>query len=445
MSDDGHLDAVDVRDLLSQALRGERGTWVVSHLAAGCAACRALVVAAVHRAQEAPAEPAEYDAAFDRALALAGARAACEQADRERGALAWPELREKPQGRRLMIVRSSRRYTTPGVLEALFRDYHEVLWRFPREGLEVAELGLEIVAGLDARRHHAVRLADLRGEAMAIAGNAHRMAGRHAEAAPLLLAAARQLQDGTCNPLAEAQLWFFFGDYLQSVCRFEKAARAYLSAEQVYWAIGERHLAARALVARAESMGHLHPEQGIRLVRRAIPDIDGRRDPELELAAHHSLAWYLNDAGQGWRAREEVRSSADLYQRFGGHAVAALARAWLVGRIDRSLHELDPARRSFERAWVGFEELGMGGHLTMLSIDRAELAVVSGEFAGAAALLGRMAVQVKSWGVNRETRSVLRRLREAVLARRCTRGAFRQAALAVRRSWAKDGAAGGGA
>jgi tetratricopeptide (TPR) repeat protein len=445
-SDDGHLDAEDVRNLLKQKLpeaRGQRGQWVVSHLATGCERCRARVVEAVHQAMEAPAKAGEYGAAFDNAIAQAGVRAAFEHEDRARGARAWPELRDNPPGRRLMMVRSSRRYTTPGVLEALFRDYHQVLWRFPREGLEVALLGLEIAQRLDRRRHSAVRLADLRGEALAIAGNAHRWAGRHGEAAPLLVEAARQLRDGSCNPLAEAQLRTYFGDYWQSLRRFEKAAGAYRGAEQVYRGIGERHLAAQALVSRAESMGYLHPEQGIRLVRRAIQDIDGARDPELELAAHHNLAWYLNDAGQGWQAREQLLRSAGLYQRFGGHAVAALTRAWLEGRIERSLHQLDEARRLFERAWAGFQELDMEIHLTMLSIDRAELSVVSGELAAAAALLRRMAVQARTWGVSRETRSVLRRLREAVLSRRSTRGAFRQASLAVRRSWAKEGAAGG--
>ncbi len=138
--------------------------------------------------------------------------------------------------------------------------------------------------------------------------------------------------------------------------------------------------------------------------------------------------------------------SAGLYQRFNGDAVASLSRAWLQGRIDRSLHELDQARRSYERAWAGFEELGMQLHLTMVAIDRAELQVAGGEFGSAAALLGRTLRLVRSWGIRRETLGVLRLLREAVGARHCARAAFRQASLSVRRSWARSEApAGAGA
>ena len=76
-------------------------------------------------------------------------------------------------------------------------------------------------------------------------------------------------------------------------------------------------------------------------------------------------------------------------------------------------------------------------HLTMLSIDRAELKVTEGEFGGAAALLASTVVLVKQWGVTRETLAVLRMLHEAVAARQCQGRAFRQASLAVRRSWSK--------
>ena len=81
-------------------------------------------------------------------------------------------------------------------------------------------------------------------------------------------------------------------------------------------------------------------------------------------------------------------------------------------------------------------------HLTMLSIDRAELQAAAGELGNAAALLARIMRLVEGWGVGHETLAALRLLREAVLSRQCERAAFRQASLAVRRSWAKAGAGG---
>jgi tetratricopeptide (TPR) repeat protein len=441
---DQHLDATDVRQLLARKLTEESSRRVIGHLLAGCGACRERVREGLRRAGE---EAAAYDAAFDRAvvavLGKEGRLLDARRAEAAAGAALWQKLRDQPAGRRWTMVCNSPRYRTAGVLEALFRDYREGLWRDPAEGLELAELAMTIAEGLDAGKMRASWVADLQAEALAIAGNANRLADCPGEARRLLRQAAIRLRLGRGDLLLEGQLLSYQGSYWQSVGKFEQAARRFGRAEQGYRQIGELHLAARALVARAEAIGYLHPERGVRLIRRALREIDGARDPHLELAAHHSLAWYLNDAGQSREAQAEVGRAATLYQRFGGDAVASLSRAWLQGRIDRSLDERDQARRSYDRAWAGFAELGMGIHLTMLSIDRAELRVAEGEFGSAAALLARMVALVRRWGINRETRSVLQLLREAVVRRQCERTSFRQAALVVRRSWARDEAAGG--
>ncbi len=437
--DERHLDAIDVEDLLTRRLSNDRRRRVVGHLVGGCEACRARVRT---RLVAARAEVSAYQAAIDAAFAKSAVRIRGDLADLAAGALLWSGLRDQPAGRRMMIVRNSRRYGTAGVLAALLRDYHEVFWRDPREGVEIAELGVAIAERLDGGSCHRARLADLQGEALAIAANAMRLASRHGEAAQLLLAAERLRCDGSGDLLLEGRLLTYQGSLWQTLAHCDEAAQAFGRAEQAYRKAGELHLAARSLVARAEAIGYVHPVQGVRLIRRAIPDIDGARDPHLELAAHHGLAWYLNDAGWGWEARAEVARSAALYQRFSGDAVASLSRAWLQGRIDRSLHELDQARRSYERAWAGFEELGMEIHLAMLAIDRAELQVAAGELASAAALLARIMGLVESWGVGRETLAALRTLHEAVAARRCERAAFRRASLLVRRSWAQAGASG---
>jgi len=437
--DDRHLDANDVEDLLARRLSHDRRRRVVGHLVGDCEPCRARVRSRLVQARE---EVSAYQAAIDAALAKSAVHIRRELADLAAGAQLWAGLRDQPPGRRMLMVRNARRYGTAGVLAALLRDYHEALWRDPREGLEIAELGLAIAERLDDGSRHGARLADLQSEALGIAANAMRLASCHGDAAELLLAAEQLRWAGSGDLLLEGRLLTYQGSLWQTLRHFDEAAQVFGQAEQAYRKAGEPHLAARSLVARAEAIGYLHPVQGVRLIRRAIPDIDGARDPHLELAAHHSLAWYLNDAGWVWEAREEVGRSAVLYQRFSGDAVASLSRAWLQGRIDRSLHELDQARRSYERAWAGFEELGMEIHLTMLAIDRAELQVAAGELASAAALLARIMMLVESWGVGRETLAALRLLREAVLSRQCERAAFRRASVAVRRCWAKVGAGG---
>jgi tetratricopeptide (TPR) repeat protein len=442
--DDRHLDATDVASLLAMNLSTDAGCRVLGHLVGECEACRERVRDALAREKEqASAYDKAIEAAFASAIAGSGKLIAGRLAELEAGAALWPVLRELPAGRRLTIVRNSPKYTTAGVLEALLRDYREGLWRDPVESLAIAELGIAIVDRLDDGRYSAARLADLRGEALAIAGDAKRLAGHPVDAATLLRDAAWQLADGSGDVLLEGRWLAYLGSLWQSVGRFEKAAEAFSNAEQAYRRAEEPHLVARCLVSRAEAIGHLHPEEAIRLIRRAIPDIDACRDPHLELAAHHGLAWHLNDAGQVLEARAEAGRSDGLYQRFRGDALASLSRAWLQGRINRSLRELDEARRWYERAWAGFEDLGMESHLALLSIDRAELQAEAGEFASAGWLLAKAVVLVKGWGASREALAVLRLLREAVESRRCETAAFRQASLAVRRAWGKTAAARG--
>jgi tetratricopeptide (TPR) repeat protein len=443
-SDDRHLDARDVHGLLARSLSLEDRRRVIGHLIGDCDACRERVKEELRREREmAAAYGRAVDAACEAAIAESGRLIAAQQADLGTGALLWRELRELPAGRRLTIVGNSRRYRTAGVLRALLRDYREGLWRDPGKGVEIAELGVAIAMSLDGGKYRASWLADLRGEAVAIAGNAQRLAGRPGEAAKLLHQAAKLLSGGSGDPLLTGQLLAYEGSRWLSLGSFKQAARAFGRAEQTYRRIGEVHLAARSMVARAEAIGNLDPERAIRLIRRALPDIDVSRDPQLELAAHHHLAWYLNDAGRQDEAWEEAGRSADLYQRASGDALASLSRAWLKGRIDRSRQELEQARRFYERAWAGFVELGMESHLAMLAVDRAELEAAEGDFASGAWLLARTLVLLKRWGASREALGVLRLLGAEVKAGRCERARFRQASLAVRRAWGRLEAGGG--
>src|SRR5260370_36818059 len=139
--DERHLDAIDVEDLLARRLSHDRRRRVVGHLVGGCEPCRARVRS---RLVQARAEVSAYQAAIDAALAKSAVRIGRELADLAAGALLWAGLRDQPPGRRMMIVRNSRRYGTAGVLAALLRDYHEGFWRGPRGGLAARGLGVAL-------------------------------------------------------------------------------------------------------------------------------------------------------------------------------------------------------------------------------------------------------------------------------------------------------------
>src|SRR6202049_2762350 len=209
-----HLDAPAVTQLLARGLTEESSRRVVGHLLGGCGVCRDRAREGLRRAGE---EAAAYDAAFDRAVAAVlgkgGRLLDARSAEVAAGAALWEKLREQPPGRRCIMVGNSPRYRTAGLLEALFRDYREGLWRDPAEGLELAELAMTIAEGLDAGKIRASRLADLQAEALAIAGNANRLAACPREARRLLRQAALRLRLGRGGLLLEGQVLGYPGGY----------------------------------------------------------------------------------------------------------------------------------------------------------------------------------------------------------------------------------------
>jgi tetratricopeptide (TPR) repeat protein len=436
-----HLDCTDLEDLLAWNLAGDRRRHVLGHLVAGCPGCRARVRHArrlAFRLVPPASRLYDYDAAIGRALLRADALWRHELAEQRAGAALWAAVRQLPPGWRSIRLLNSPRHHTAGVLLALLDDYREAERTNLAEALDLAALALALAERLAPDWTGAARLADLRTTALVHAANAHRLAGSNRRATSLLVRAARTQQQGSGEPLLEADLLTAAGRLWQARRHFERAAQTFAAAEDIYRKIGDAHGVAGSLVARARAIGHHHPRQGIRLIRRALPDLDAGLDPQLELAAHHHLAWYLHDAGQIWDAQVELRASAGLYLRDGGNALASLERAWLRGRIARSLLEFDEARRAYGLARSGFEDLGVEAQLTLVAIDRAELEVAQGELTGAAALLADTLARVIRWGVSRGTLTILYQLRESVLTRRCRRASFRQAALAVRSRWAPE-------
>lgn len=176
--DDGHLDETDLNDLAAWRLPAERSRRIVAHLAGACAVCVARFQARLERQEGDGAGEGAYEGAVLAAVIRSHAASRAEQAMREAGAALWEGLREIPPGRRVTMVLNSRRYRTAGVVEALLRDYREGGWRVPGEGLALAELAVALAARIEPGGRSAERLADLRGEAQAVAADALRLGRR---------------------------------------------------------------------------------------------------------------------------------------------------------------------------------------------------------------------------------------------------------------------------
>jgi tetratricopeptide (TPR) repeat protein len=435
MSDRGHLRRSEVVDLKAETLPPERMRLVVAHLARGCPVCTDNLEEGIAGLRRANARRTErsYGRAVERALTKAAELARTIAAELARGRAVWDGLRKLPAGRRLTLVQSSRRHSTAAVLQVILEALRGAMWQEPAEVLEHAVLAATIARRLDEETALPWLVADLQAEALAMAGNAHSVMARFDEAESLLAEASRRARRGSCDPLVEAVVLGYQGAHQLARRQFRTAERFLARAERLYRRVGQLHPAARMLVQRAGAIGHLHPEQGVRLTRRALEEMEVEFEPGLELEAVHQLAWCLCDAGQPLEARSEVESSGELYLRFG--ALASFSRSWLLGRIHRALDEFEDAERLFGRAWVGFLEIGARLPLAMLAIDVAEIRVAVGNPGGAAAQLAELLVLARGWGVRSESLAILGVLRREIAAGGCDRVAFRRAALALRRAW----------
>jgi hypothetical protein len=80
--------------------------------------------------------------------------------------------------------------------------------------------------------------------------------------------------------------------------------------DQLY---GDRHEEGRTLQKLALVLGHDDPALGAALAERALALIDPVREARCELAARHTLVWFLNDRGLGWEALDLLERTRPLY------------------------------------------------------------------------------------------------------------------------------------
>jgi tetratricopeptide (TPR) repeat protein len=429
-----HLKRSEVPGFRARTLEPSRFHEIWCHLLEACPICDRRLKEGWPASLEVSWDESAYARAVDRALERAQAMFLAGAAAREEGEALWAALRREPPGRRLTVVQSSRRHCTAAVLRAILGEVRDTAWQEPVERLELAELGVAVARRLDERAGAPWIVADLLAEALALASHAHCLMARFDEAERLLIEAGTWTRRGTGEPLVEALVLGTQGIHYLARRRFRRAERLLARAERLYREVGQSHLASRMLVQRASAIGHLHPEQGVRLTRRALGEMEVEVEPGLELEAVHQLSWCLCDAGRPREARWEMERHAVLYLR-SGQAMASFSRYWLLGRIHRALEEFEDAERLFGRAWLGFVEIDARLPLTMLALDVAELRAARGDLRGAAGCLAETLLLARAWGVQRESLVILRLLRRVVAAGGGERSLFRRAALALRRTW----------
>ncbi len=209
-------------------------------------------------------EAALYDEAFrktERCLASASERI---QRERQLAAAQWATLEGHPPTRRLVMVRNDARLHHWGLFDRLLAKSREAA-----EGdgaaavVDLAELALAVAERLDPEVYGEERACDFKTEALAVLGDARRLAGDFAGARLAFSQARIHLEMGTGDLLEEAGL---LGGLVKLLCdlgEYEKAGRSLQRAGALYHRMGDHHLDGMALV-QPEKEGEREKEAGER-------------------------------------------------------------------------------------------------------------------------------------------------------------------------------------
>lgn len=187
-------------------------------------------------------ETVRYEEAFRKTeIRLAEAH---ERVRRERNLASqqWASLEGHPHARRLVMVRNDERLHHWGLYDLLLdrsRAAAEADTVDAAAAVSMAELSLAVAERLDPEVYGAERIADFKTAALAILGDARRLAGDFAGSRLAFSQARMNLEMGTGDLLEEAGLLSGLVNLLCDLGEYEKAARSLYRASALYRRMGD--------------------------------------------------------------------------------------------------------------------------------------------------------------------------------------------------------------
>lgn len=409
----GHVSERMMQRFFRLELSRRDTAWLVRHLLSRCPQCLevALQVGQYEgfiptgkgefQSASASHDPASYAEVF--LGLLRGGEGDVMRLARERlqgmGLLA--ELEKHPLKQRLSLVRDDPRFHHWGLFDRMLVKYLDYSRNDPQAGIDLVYLALGVLETLPQDRYKKELIEDFRASAFSALGNAKRLGGFFEEAKAAIQAAWESLEDGTGDPLEEANLLSLEATLHRDLGQFDRSAALLDRAIRIYKEIGDDNRYARILIQQADAFGHAEPAKGIELLQDALSLLDAAQEPRLELCARHNLAWFLNDAGQSNEALAFLEMTRPLYCVF-TDSWTQLRLHWLEARIARSLGDLIESEAIFQKVAAEFEKRDIHHELTLVSIDLAETYSTQGKLDAAVKLAADFQPVLASWGMHAE-------------------------------------------
>jgi tetratricopeptide (TPR) repeat protein len=311
------------------------------------------------------------------------------------------ELEKLPPGERLAAIQGNTRFHHWGLFDRILVEYLEAARNEPNAGIDLVHLALAIVDLLPADRYKPELLNDFRAAGLGALANARRLAGFFEESKQALESAWEHLEQGTGDPLEEANLLSLEASLWRDLGQLERSAGLLDQAIQIYEEVGDDNRCSRMLIQKGLALGYHEPALGIQLLQDALRRLDAAQEPRLELCARHNLALFLNDAGEPHEALVLLEMTRPLYQVFGDRHTQLLLY-WLEARIARSLGDLAEAEAVLQKVIAELDGRGMHYEQTIASIDLVQVYSLRGNFAAAERLADDFLPVLERWGMHGE-------------------------------------------
>jgi len=323
-----HITPQDLQALVGGQFSREAKRTAVAHLLHGCGVCQSQA-ADLWQLGPSPAPPADaYDAVFDRLSAtLNGGKTAVE-------------------------------------VEALLQRAWSLRHDNPEEMRRTARLAVLAASGLSCRT-------ELMSRALAVYGNACRIAGDLAEAQESLDRAAAVLGPAGGNPEDRARLYELQASLESARGNDDLALAALDAAYALHQERGDHHMAGRTLITRGLYTGWAgRSREAFRITQRGLAMVDEAREPELVLAAIHNQIWFLVESGRLREARTLLGARRD---ELATDEAQRLDLLWLEGRIRAGLRDERRALLDLEAAEQGFTAAGRRFQAANVKLDQAAI------------------------------------------------------------------------
>lgn len=398
---------------------------IVRHLLAGCRHCGQL-------ADAARLKPAlSYDEAFERAERKVAAGLDKMKREREAACQLYAELLGQEAVQGLTQVHSTRRYASLALCELLLQTSRDLAIEDPARARRATELAVRVAEQLDLELYGAPVVQDLRAIAwayLADTGRVHadlRLSESALETAELLL------EQGSGDPLAQAELLGVKASLSAYSGRFEEAVQVLNKVASIYRRTGDRHLLGRTHIKKGTVLGNAGElETALRLIRCGMDLIDPPREPRLMVCATHNYIWFLKESGRAGQADSCLDGARRLYQRAGDRRDLLRLR-WLEGKLAERSRDAEAALLA---ARDGLAKEGLAYEAALAAMDLAVLYTSEGRGADMRRQTGQMLPLFRSEDMYRETMVALVSFQEGHV-RRTTTGLLDEVGTYLSRAW----------